>query len=315
MRAYLQKFKVSILILVLGLIWGSSFILMKRGLLGFPSDQIAAIRLSFACLALLPFHWQYRKYYRNLPWRFLAIVGLAGNGIPAFLFAYGQIGLPSATVGILNSLTPVFTLLVGAVIFTQSISVANVLGVFIGLAGACGLILLRTGGSLEMDMSYGAWIIFATLLYAISINTIRHKLQGIPPLAIACLALSIVGVPAFVYLLSTDFFSRMETRAAQQALPYILILAVVGTAFSLVLFNKLVQHSGALPASSVTYLIPIVALAWGFLDGEVLGWGHIAGVVGILCGITLVNMRKPLVGIRERATVQQQADDLKREKS
>lgn len=292
MKVWLRTFAIPLTILLLGFIWGSSFILMKRGLLGFPADQIAALRLSIAFITVLPFHFIYRKYYKNLPWKFILIVGFAGNGIPAFLFAYAQTGMPSANAGILNSLTPVFTLLIGAIIFTQKISWINVTGVLAGLAGAISLIMLKTNGSIDIDFTYGGWIIFATLLYAISVNTLKFKLSSIPPIPIACLALTAVGFPALIYLLMlTDFSVRVEAPLAQEALKYVVILAVAGTTFSLFLFNKLVQMAGALPASAVTYLIPVFALGWGVLDGEEIGWIHGIGIGGILLGIGLVNYK------------------------
>lgn len=293
MQATLRKFMVPLLIILLGSIWGSSFILMKKGLVGFPSEQIAAIRLTFAFLALSPFLFKYVKHLNLHSLKFLLIVGMAGNGIPAFLFAYGQTGLPSATVGILNSLTPVFTLLIGAVVFAQGLTLRNILGVVAGLGGAISLILIRSDGRLSLDFTYGGWIIFATLLYAISVNTIRHKLYNIPPFGIACLALTLVGTPATLYLLAgTDFIERVQTDTGAHAFPYVLTLAVVGTAFSLILFNKLVQMSGALSASTVTYIIPVVALGWGVFDGESITWVHGIGITGIIIGISLVNKYK-----------------------
>jgi drug/metabolite transporter (DMT)-like permease len=280
------------IILLLGFIWGSSFILMKRGLLGFPSDQIAAMRLSFAFLAILPFHYIYRKHYRNIPWRFILIVGFAGNGIPAFLFAFAQTGIPSATAGILNSLTPVFTLTIGALVFAQPFHKINAVGVLLGLIGAISLIALRTNGEIEFNLTYGGWIILATVLYAISVNTLRYKLSHISPIPIACLALSSVGVPALFYIIGfTDFMDRVGRPEAQHALMFVLTLAIIGTAFSLFLFNKLVQIAGALPASTVTYLIPVFALGWGILDGEEIGWIHAVGIAIILTGIWLVNFK------------------------
>jgi drug/metabolite transporter (DMT)-like permease len=298
MQAILRKSMIPLLIILLGSIWGSSFILMKRGLHGFPAEQIAAIRLTFAFLALSPFLLKYRKHLHPQSLKFLLVVGLAGNGIPAFLFAYGQTGLPSATVGILNSLTPVFTLLIGAFIFAQGLTYKNIIGVVAGLGGAISLILIRSDGKIALDFTYGGWIIFATLLYAISVNTIRYKLYAIPPFAIACLALTLVGMPAALYLFAgTDFLLRVQTDAGSRAFPYVLTLAIVGTAFSLVLFNKLVQMSGALSASTVTYIIPVVALGWGVLDGESITWVHGIGIAGIAIGISLVNSYKKKISV------------------
>ncbi|NBV14870.1 MAG: EamA family transporter, partial [Sphingobacteriia bacterium] len=143
------------LILLLALIWGSSFILMKKGLTGFPPEQIAGLRLAFACLALSPFHIKYHKKYKTIPWRFLIIVALAGNGIPAFLFAYAQTGLNSATAGILNSLTPVFTLLLGYLVFSQRLNLYHLAGVVLGLIGAVSLLASRVTHGLTLDFEFG----------------------------------------------------------------------------------------------------------------------------------------------------------------
>jgi drug/metabolite transporter (DMT)-like permease len=277
------------LILLLALIWGSSFILMKKGLIGFPPEQIAGLRLAFACFALSPFHFIYYKKYKTLPWRFLIIVALAGNGIPAFLFAYAQTGLNSATAGILNSLTPVFTLLLGCLVFSQRLNLYHLAGVVLGLIGAVSLLASRVTNGFTLDFEYGGWIILATLLYAVSVNTLRHRLNTYPPLMVATLALSLAGIPAFFFLMGTDFFSRVTTPIGYSSVGYILILSFAGTAVSLILFNRLIQLSGALSATSVTYLMPVVALFWGLLDHEEINWSHGIGLGLILIGVWLVN--------------------------
>jgi drug/metabolite transporter (DMT)-like permease len=278
------------LVIILALIWGTSFILIKKGLVVFSSDEVGAWRISIACFTLLPFAISHLKKAEPRQWKFLIGSGILGNLLPAFLFAYAETRLASGLAGVLNSLTALFTLLVGAIFFHQAITWMRILGILIGIAGTS--ILIFTGnGNPDLDNTfYGLYIVLATICYGGSVNIIKHKLQGMKPLVMSSLALLTVGPFAFVYLLTTDAFVKLQyTPGAWEALMYIAILAVFSTAVGLILFNKLIHISTTLFASSTTYLIPIVALMWGVLDGEAINLGHYIGMIIILAGVFIVN--------------------------
>lgn len=286
-----KQFLPIILLIALALIWGSSFILMKNGLRVYSAAQVATMRMFFSFIFLLPLTI---SNFKKVPLKYLGIitlVGLLGNGLPAVLFANAQTKLSSSTAGVLNSLTPLFTLIVAVTFFKQHFSSTKITGIVIGMIGAIVLIMFKGNGSIETNYQYGSYIFLATLCYAWSVNLIKNYLHELPAIAISSMALLIIG-PVYGYYLfaHTDFvFKTMHDAGAHQALLYILLLALFGTAISLVLFNKLVQLTTPVYAASVTYLIPIVALFWGFLDGEPISFIQILGLLGILIGVYLAN--------------------------
>lgn len=278
------------LVIILALIWGTSFILIKKGLVVYAPNEVGALRMVIACAALLPSAIRNVRKVEPHRWKFLLGSGMLGNFLPAFLFAIAETRVASGLAGVLNSLTALFTLLVGAALFGQSITWMRMLGIVIGIAGTA--ILIFTGnGNAELDnMYYGLYIVLATIFYGISANLIKFRLQGMKAIAVSSLALLTVGPVALVYLLTTDFLYKLQhVPGAWEALLYIAILAVFSTAIALILFNKLIQISTTLFASSTTYLIPIVALMWGVLDGETIHLWHYLGMVVILLGVFIVN--------------------------
>ncbi|WP_231583498.1 DMT family transporter [Rufibacter radiotolerans] len=277
----------------LSLIWGTSFILIKKGLAVFSSDELGAIRITIAMLALLPFALRGLKAPKAGQWKFLVISGLIGNLIPAFLFAYAETQLASGLAGVLNSLTALFTLIIGAVFFQQRITLLRVLGILIGIGGTAVLIFSGSAQETSSNSFYGLYVVLATLLYGGSLNIIKHCLAGIKPLTMASLSLLTVGPLAFGYLLTTPAFEKLATQPqAWEALGYITLLAVFSTAIGLVFYNKLIHMTNTLFASTSTYLMPIVALGWGLADGESIYLMHYMGMAVILAGVLLVNRAK-----------------------
>ncbi|MBL7927051.1 MAG: EamA family transporter [Bacteroidia bacterium] len=280
-----------LLIAALAVIWGSSFILMKRGLVSLTFDQVAALRMFTAFLAVFPFAVSGVKQVLPHQWKFIALSGLLGNLIPAFLFPFAQTMIASNMAGMLNALTPVFVLLVGKWMFGIKSSRHAIAGVFIGLAGAIGLILTRSQGAIGSNSAYGLYIILACLCYGTSVNILRSKLHELNPIIITGFALMFAGVPSGIYLFNTDFLECALLPQSQKSLIAICILGVVGSGLSTVLFNKLIKNTSALAASSVTYLIPVVALIWGLYDHETMGVMHIISMLVILSGVYLINKK------------------------
>ena len=287
-----KSIKNYLTLLFLATVWGSSFILMKKGLLVFSDVQVAALRLFIAFLSLVPFLFRAFKKVSKKHIFPIVIMAFFGNGIPAFLFTKAQTQLDSSLVGILNSLVPLFTLLLGVYFFKSRPSKTNIAGVLLGLCGAVFLTLFSMGGGVEIN-NYVLLVVLATVMYAVSINVIKKYLQDIDALSITALAFSIIGPLSAFYIFNADFLTLAKTVLGIEAMLYIALLAVVGTSSAVVIFNKLISRSSAIFASSVTYLIPIIAILWGVFDGEIITIHHILAVAIILSGVYLVNKKNP----------------------
>lgn len=280
-----------LLLLALALIWGSSFILMKKGLTVFSPVQLAAIRVSSAFSILcLPAFYHLRRL-RHVPWAILFLSGLLGVFIPAFLFGYAQTHVSSSTAGILNALTPVFTFIAGLFILkSQAASPYKLAGVIVGLLGSVFLLLSRSGGRLSIDL-YALPIVVATLCYGINGNLIKRYLHHMKPLHVSTLSLLCIAPFALVLFWVTGVPGMLQTGDSHtwQAFFYLFLLGTMSTAIALILFNTLIQQASPVFASSVTYLIPIVALFWGIVDGESIGWMHLVGMCSIVGGVVLIH--------------------------
>ncbi|MEM6764588.1 MAG: DMT family transporter [Bacteroidota bacterium] len=284
------------LLLILALVWGSSFILIKKGLVAFPPFQIGALRMVLSSLTLLPWLFGFQKELKMISrkqWIALLAVGWIGNGIPSFLFPIAETGLNSATAGILNVLTPIFVWLLGVSFFGLIFSWKQLSGVIIGLVGAVILIL---GGGTDIQLSnqlyYALLVIFATFCYGLSSNIIKKYLSSLNPILVTALVLTAAAIPFSFYLVRSNFWTVLQTQEyALSSLGYIFILAVIGTALAMVIFNKLISFKDQVFSSSVTYLIPIVAVFWGLLDGEKVLLPQVMGMAVILAGVYLVNAK------------------------
>ena len=277
----------------LALIWGSSFILMKRGLEVFDFMEVAALRIVIAFVSLTPFLPQAFKFVKPKHYFPIVISALLGNGMPAFLFTKAQTELDSSLVGTLNGTVPLFTLILGVYFFSAKPSKANILGIFMGLLG----IVFLAFSTLKDGFAFNGYIflvVLATIFYATSINVIKKYLQDLNPASIAALAFLIIGPIAAVYLFNTSFLYQLQTHPdGYKALGYIALLSVLGTSMAAIIFNRLLNRSSAIFTSSITYLIPIVAIFWGVLDGEIITSYHVLGCVIILSGVYLVNKKSP----------------------
>lgn len=279
------------LLVLLAIIWGNSFILIKKGLLAYSAGEVGALRIIFAGLALLPIAlkhvWSMSARNRSL----LLVIGLVGSFIPAFLFAKAQTQLSSSVTGILNALTPLFVVLIGAIFFSHRFTRRNAVGLAISFAGSIVLALARAGGDMGTINFYAFLVILATLCYGLNLNIIKAYLGGLRPVIITSVSLSLVLPGALLYLFGfTDFTDHLQTQpTAGWSLLAIATLGVVGTAIALIIFNRLVQMTTPMFSSFTTYLIPIVAVIVGVLDGEVLLPMHFAGMAAVIVGVYIAN--------------------------
>lgn len=277
--------------MILALTWGSSFILMKKGLESFSDLQVGSLRIFISSLFLLPIVLiNFRKIKRQ-QWKHLLIAGLIGSGLPAILFPIAQTQISSSITGILNSLVPLFTVIIGLVFFKMKPRKLKAIGAFLGLIGAVGLLMVSGGISFAPEnVSYALLVVLATISYATNVNFIKYYLKDIDSINITSFGLLFIGPPAGIYLFSTDFITIMQTDAmAWNNLFYITLLAIFGTSIAVILFNMLIKNVSAVFASSVTYVIPIFAIIWGLLDGEILQARQFIFVLIILLGVYIIN--------------------------
>ena len=276
---------------ILSLIWGSSFILMKRGLESYTHTQVAAFRIFFSFIFLLPLTIRNLKVIRRDNLRSLIIVGLIGFAIPAFLFTKAQTHLDSLLAGILNSLTPLFTLIIGVLIYRSRIKWRNVAGLFFGLIGAVGIMWNGDMQIFKGINSYALFVVAATICYGINVNEVKFKLARLTSLEITSMAFLFTGPPAGIYLLCTDLQTSFQTPDSLMNLGYIAILALFSSVIAVLIFNHLIKHTTPLFAASVTYLIPFFAIMWGVIDGEAFGIMQILWIFLILMGVNLLNKK------------------------
>jgi drug/metabolite transporter (DMT)-like permease len=273
-----------LVIAVLSLIWGTSYILMKKGLESFSSLQIGSLRILITFLCLLPVAIHNFNKLKRKNIISILIIGFFGSGIPAFLFPLAQTKISSTLAGMLNSLSPVFTLVIGIFFYKRKPIKSQIIGVFLGLIGAIGLLY---SGSFSFNY-YGLLVILATILYGISSNEVS-KVAGINGLQITALAFMMISPVAITYLLFSDFSQVTTTGPWIRNLGCIVLLAVMGSAVALALFYFLIRDTSPVFGSMVTYFIPIISTMWGLADNEILTPSMFVSIAVILAGVYIIN--------------------------
>jgi drug/metabolite transporter (DMT)-like permease len=273
-----------IVLALLSLIWGTSYILMKKGLESFSSMQVGSLRITITFLCLLPTALRNLKYLNRTNILSLLIIGLLGSVIPAFLFPLAETRISSSLAGMLNSLSPVFTLVLGVAFYERKAIKTQFAGIVLGLIGAAGLLY---SGSLTFNL-FGLLVVLATIMYGISSNEVS-KVNGINGFKITALSFFVSSPPAIVYLLFSDFSAPLKTENWIRNLFLIGILAILGSATALTIFYVLIRDTSPVFGSMVTYLVPIVATLWGFADNEHFSSSMIISVVIILAGVFIIN--------------------------
>ncbi len=274
------------LLILLGSVWGSSFILMQFGLKGVNSIQLGALRILFAGTFLLLIGFKHLAKIPSYKWKYIALTSLFGTFLPAFMFATALKHIDGSVSSIINSLTPVNTLLFGLLVFGVSVQRRQIFGVVLGFIGCVLLVIFGDSDSTSSNYMYAALIAIASLFYGMNVNFIKHYLSDLKPLTISVGNFAIMFVPALVILYSTGFFDIISTTQTQSALTYIAVLGIVGTGLSNILFFKLIQISSPVFASSTTYIIPVVAFILGFIFmGETLNFVQAVGALIVLLGV------------------------------
>jgi drug/metabolite transporter (DMT)-like permease len=282
-----------IIFIALSFIWGSSFILMKLGLRGLSAVQVASLRIIFSALFLIPLSV---KSFSTLPknkWVPVFFSGMLGSLLPAYLFCIAEQGIDSALAGTLNSLTPIFVIITGALFFGIKASSNKISGILIALTGSFLLFLSQPSNSEHQNLLYVGYVLIATFCYGLNVNLVHKYLHGVPSLQIAALALTLNAIPATIVLAASGYFSSDFSEVEFiKANAYAALLGIAGTAIASVIFYRLIKTAGAVFASLVTYGIPFVACMWGLFLGEEIGWKQWGSLVVMLSGVYLANRNR-----------------------
>lgn len=283
-------------LIVLSLIWGSSYILIKKGLVGLTPLQLGSVRILMTTVILAIFGWKQLKKIPLSSWKWIVFTGFFGTFFPSYLFAFAETVIDSSVAAVLNGMTPLFTLILGIVVFKSELKWSKTLGVLIGFGGT--LILVSNEFSIKSgsDSWYALLVVIAAFCYSINVNVIKYKLQGVSALGIALGNFLAILIPALVVLFISNFSwtSVITDPTVSTSLGYIFVLAFFGTALAKVMFNELVSISSPVFSISITYLLPIVAIGWGILDGETFSLIQWVGCAFILVGVYLVTEKKRL---------------------
>lgn len=274
-------------LIVLALVWGSSFILIKKGLIGLTALQLGSLRIIFAAVFLILIGFKSLSKIPLHKWKYIALTSLFGTFIPAYLFAIAQTEIDSSVSSILNSLTPLNTLILGALVFGLQFKRNQIFGILIGLIGSALLILNGAIHHPEQNYYYAILVLIASICYAVNVNLIKKYLHDLSPLSITTGNFMVLFFPAFMVLFFSGSFEVVHDVKVQESIIFIMILGVVGTGIANILFFKLIQMSSPVFATSVTYLIPVVAFCWGLLDNEMLTPVQFFGAFIILIGVYL----------------------------
>ncbi len=281
-----------ILLLVLSIIWGSSFILIKKSLEHFNPYQVGALRVLIAGLMLFPIAIPNLKKFPKANLKWLIVAGVSGNFIPMFLFPIAETEISSSIAGIINSMMPIFVIIVGAVLWKFSTSRKQLIGVFISFLGA---IILALGGQEGLNIKIFPifLLLLATFLYAVSTTTVKSKLAHIPAKILSAYVFSFVlFLPSLIALIISGFFQNFEASKSDFiGLGYVSLLSIFGTGLAMMMNYRLLNISTPLFASTVTLLMPIVAVIWGILDGEKLTLNQAFGGMIILVGLLFLRVK------------------------
>ena len=285
-------------LIILSIIWGSSYILIKKGLTGLTPVQLGSLRVIITTVLIAPIGYNKIKHIPKNKMKWVAVSAFVGSFFPAYLFAFAETEISSSVTAVMVSLTPLFTLLISVIIFGEELLKKQVIGVIIGFLGIVVLINNELLSS-SFNLLYVMFIVLAAFCYAVNANLLKYKLPNIPALGIVFMSFLFMFIPAFIVLFFSEFpFSDFTSDPLiLESIVYIVILALFGTAIAKVMYIKLLAISTPVFSVSTTYLMPVVAIFWGLLDGEEFKLTQFIGTSIILIGVYLVTKKKaPIKG-------------------
>ena len=279
-------------LIALSLIWGSSFILIKKALVGLEASQLGSLRIIFSSIFIFLIAWRNIFTIKKIEWKWITISAFLGSFFPAFLFAFAEKEIDSSVASIINSIVPLNTLILGMIIFKIESTKRQIIGVLVGFFGT--YLLISSGLKLNPDQNYNyaGLVILCSFLYALNVNIIKKYLQHLSALTITVGHFTAIILPAVLVFLFSDFeFSSLEKAEVKTSIFYVFILALFGTALAKIIFNKLIKISSPVFASSVTYSMLIVSIFWGIVDGEKFSIYQLIATLIIVFGVILTNKK------------------------
>ena len=279
-------------LIALSLIWGSSFILIKKALVGLEASELGSLRIIFSSIFIFLIAWRNIFSIKKIEWKWITISAFLGSFFPAFLFAFAEKEIDSSVASIINSIVPLNTLILGMIIFKIESTKRQIIGVLIGFFGT--YLLISSGLKLNPDQNYNyaGLVILCSFLYALNVNIIKKYLQHLSALTITVGHFTAIILPAILVFLFSDFeFSSLENDEVKTSIFYVFILALFGTALAKIIFNKLIKISSPVFASSVTYSMLIVSIFWGIVDGEKFSIYQLIATIIIVFGVILTNKK------------------------
>jgi drug/metabolite transporter (DMT)-like permease len=279
-------------LIALSLIWGSSFILIKKALVGLEASQLGSLRIIFSSIFIFLIAWRNIFTIKKIEWKWITISAFLGSFFPAFLFAFAEKEIDSSVASIINSIVPLNTLILGMIIFKIESTKRQIIGVLVGFFGT--YLLISSGLKLNPDQNYNyaGLVILCSFLYALNVNIIKKYLQHLSALTITVGHFTAIILPAVLVFLFSDFeFSSLEKDEVKTSIFYVFILALFGTALAKIIFNKLIKISSPVFASSVTYSMLIVSIFWGIVDGEKFSIYQLIATLIIVFGVILTNKK------------------------
>ena len=280
-------------LILLSVIWGSSYILIKKGLSGLTAIELGSIRIIITTIIVAPFGYSKIKLIPKDKLKWVLFSAFVGSFFPAYLFAFAETQISSSVTAVMVSLTPLFTLLISVLIFSAAFIRRQLLGVFIGFIGILILVYNELLIS-SYNLLFVSFVIIAAFCYAINANILKYKLPGIPAIALVFMSFLFLVIPAFIVLILSDFpiSEFIYDPSIIESIAYIFVLALFGTAIAKTMYIKLLEISTPVFSVSTTYLMPIVAIFWGILDGEEFKLIQVIGTAVILIGVYLVTKKK-----------------------
>jgi len=290
-----MKFNKWFYLIALSLIWGSSFILIKKALIGLEASQLGSLRVIFSSIFIFFIAWKKIFTIKKIEWKWITLSAFLGSFFPAFLFAFAEKEIDSSVASIINSIVPLNTLILGMIIFKIQSTKRQIVGVLLGFFGT--YLLISSGLQLNPDQNYNyaGLVILCSFLYALNVNIIKKYLQHLSALTITVGHFTAIIIPAVLVFLFSDFdFYSLEKEEVKISIFYVFILALFGTALAKIIFNKLIKISSPVFASSVTYSMLIVSIFWGIVDGEKFSIYQLIATFIIVFGVILTNKKSKI---------------------
>ena len=277
-------------LIFLSVIWGSSFILIKKGLIGLEASQLGSLRIIFSSFIIFLFGWRKIFEIRIIEWKWITISAFLGSFFPAFLFAFAEKEIDSSIASIINSTVPLNTLILGIIIFKINTTKRQIIGVLIGFFGTYLLISYGIKLNPDQNYNYAGLVILCSFLYALNVNIIKKYLQHLSALTITVGHFTAIIIPAILVFVFSEFrIENLNNTETKISIFYVFILALFGTALAKIIFNKLIKISSPVFASSVTYSMLIVSIFWGIIDGEKFSIYQLIATGFIVLGVILTN--------------------------